>query len=105
MKTGTTKKFMSTHNLGVSLIRFEHNCRYIAFNAVSCGTFDVVYAAIHPEALFPASVVVIGGIFKDTFMHDFTARLVLCAALIPLGGVIGSILAMVAFRYAHHESG
>lgn len=46
--------------------RIARSCRYIAFNAISCGTFDVVYAAVHPETLFPASIIVTGGLFKNS---------------------------------------
>lgn len=79
--------------------RFKLPSRYIAFNAISCGTLDVVYAATHPEALFPAPILVAGGIFKDAIAPDFVARSGTVAMATALGGVVGSIMAMVVFRY------
>lgn len=78
---------------------FTHSRRYIASNAISCGTFDIVYAVIHPQVLFPAPIIVGGGIFKDKVVPDFLARLGISAMLIPIGGLVGSVLAMVVFRY------
>lgn len=83
----------------LKLVRFKLPCRYIAFNAVSCGVFDVVYAAVHPEALFPASVMVIGGIFKDAIAPDFVTRSGALVMVTTLACIVGSMLVMVVFRY------
>lgn len=57
------------------------------------------YAAIHPEFLFPAPIIVYGGVFKGTVTPDFVTRLGVVIVFGSLGGMGGSILAMVIFRY------
>lgn len=44
-------------------------------------------------------MIVFGGIFKGIATPDFVARLVINAFLIPIGCLVGSVLAMVVFRY------
>lgn len=80
-------------------LRLKLPYRYIALNAVCCGTFDVVYAAVHPEVLFPVPVLAVGGMFKDTVVPDFFIWLGMFVIVTAVGGVVGSILAMVVFRY------
>lgn len=81
------------------LCQLTHPCRYVALNAISCGIFDVIYAAIHPEFLFPAPIIASGGMFKGTIVPDFVIRSGLVITLTTGGGVFGSLLAMVVFRY------
>lgn len=66
---------------------------------MSCGTFDLVYVAIHPEFLFPTPIVLLGGLFKDTVVPDFVTRSVAVLIVTTLACIVGSILAMVVFRY------
>ncbi|KAH7699225.1 hypothetical protein AAVH_33671, partial [Aphelenchoides avenae] len=78
---------------------------YVAFNAISCGIFDVIYAAIHPEFLFPAPIIASGGMFKGTIVPDFVIRSGLVITLTTGGGVFGSLLAMVVFRFCQSSQG
>lgn len=69
------------------------------FNSVCCGAFDAAYALCHPEALFPAPVISIGGVIKLFVLSEPLVRLIIYAVIMPLGGLVGSVLGMIVFRY------
>lgn len=80
----------------------EH-CRFIIFNSASCAIYDILFAAGHPEPLFPAPLIAAGGIFRWKVLAQQQAHLMRLSINflgLVLYGVVSGIVAIIVFRFA-----
>ncbi|KAH7702752.1 hypothetical protein AAVH_30087, partial [Aphelenchoides avenae] len=78
---------------------------YIIVNAVCGASLEVCLMATHLEPLFPAPIMIIGGMLRPFVLPDWTYFIGVNAFAICIAGEISTILAMFICRYCQSASG
>ncbi|KAI1698027.1 serpentine type 7TM GPCR chemoreceptor srh domain-containing protein [Ditylenchus destructor] len=73
--------------------------KYIIFNAISCAGFDLIYGLVHPEPVFPLTIVMSGGLLKHWIIPTYMSYFILYAAFISICGILYSMPLLFLYRY------
>ncbi|KAI1692580.1 serpentine type 7TM GPCR chemoreceptor srh domain-containing protein [Ditylenchus destructor] len=72
---------------------------YIIFNAISCAGFDLIYGLVHPEPVFPLTIVMSGGLLKHWIIPTYMSYFILYAAFVSICGILYSMPLLFLYRY------